>query len=67
MFAGPIAGNLVVLDGIGLEHAGTLGHKWIVRIGVAEKGGDAQQDLADGQSGRPLVLENVQADAAVAV
>lgn len=67
MLAGPITGNLVVLDRIGLEHTGTFGHKWVVRIGVAEKGADAQQDLADGQSRRPLVLENVQADASVAV
>lgn len=36
-------------------------------VGVCEQRADGQQHLADGERGAPLVLQDVQADAAVAV
>jgi len=36
-------------------------------VAIGEQGADGQQDLGDGERGAPLVFEDVQADAAVAV
>lgn len=66
VLASPVASNLIVLGAVGLVHSGRVGHQRVVRVGVAQQRADAQQDLADGQRRAPLVLENVQADAAIA-
>jgi len=64
---GPLLGHLHVLSVVALEDARDLGHQRVVGVGVAQERADGQQNLADGESRRPLGSENVQADAAVRV
>ena len=46
----------------------TLFHKKILtRVAVCEEGADGEEDLGDGERGAPVVLEDVEADDAVAV
>ena len=42
-------------------------HQGVVGVTVREEGADGQEDLRYGQRRTPVVLENVQADRAVAV
>ena len=44
-----------------------LRHQRVVGVGVAQQGRDGQQHLGDSERRRPLVLEDVKADAAVRV
>ena len=41
---------------------GHLRPQGIVGIGIGQQGQDGQQNLGNGQSRRPLILENIQAD-----
>ena len=52
---------------IRLENSGDLGDQGIVRIWITEERADREEDLADGESGRPLGPQDVQADGAVGV
>lgn len=52
---------------VGLQKLSDVGDEGIVGVGVGEEGADAEQDLGDGEGGTPLVLEDVEADAAVRV
>ena len=52
---------------VGLQKLSDIGDEGIVGIGIGEEGADAEQDLGDGEGGGPLVLEDVEADAAVGV
>lgn len=42
-------------------------HKRVIGIGVGEKRTNGKQDLADGQCGTPLILQDVKADASVRI
>ncbi len=42
-------------------------NKWIIRVGVGQQAANRQQHFADGQCRTPLFLENIQADASLAV
>ena len=44
-----------------------LGHQRVVGVGVGEHAADAEQHFGDGQGGRPLVTQDVEADGAVGV
>jgi hypothetical protein len=50
-----------------LEQLCNVRDQWIVGIGVRQEGANAQEYLGNGQSGRPLVLENVQANTSIGV
>ena len=63
----PIASSLVVLISVALINVSDLGHEGIIGVGVSEQGADGKKNLRDGESGRPLVLQDVQADGAIAV
>lgn len=52
---------------VALVDVGDLGHQRIVGVGVSQQGADGEEHLRDGESGRPLVLEDVEADGPVAV
>ena len=67
VLAGPLAGGSFVLLAVALVLVGDVGHQGVVRVGVREQRRDGEQHLADGEGGRPLVLEDVQADASVGV
>lgn len=55
------------------KHFGTvqttnrLGDLNLTRVAVCEEGADWEEDLWDGEGGTPVVLENVEADDALAV
>ena len=63
----PIASSLVVLILVALKNVSDLGHEGIIGVGVSEQGADGKENLRDGEGGRPLVLQDVQADGAIAV
>ena len=44
-----------------------IGDQGVIGIGVGEKGADGEQDLADGQCGAPLVLQDIETDTSVIV
>jgi len=44
-----------------------LGDKGIIRVGIGQQGTDREQDLGDRQSRAPLLLENIEAYASIAV
>lgn len=63
----PGARRGLVLGPISLVHVSDLGHQRIIRVRVRQQRTDWQEDLWYGQSRAPLFLENVKANAAVAV
>ena len=46
---------------------GDAGHEGVGGVAVGEEGADGQQHLGDGEGGAPVLLQNVQADGALAV
>mmetsp|Transcript_4025 Transcript_4025/g.12001 ORF Transcript_4025/g.12001 Transcript_4025/m.12001 type:complete len:201 (+) Transcript_4025:1624-2226(+) len=44
-----------------------LGHERVVRVGIGQQRTDRKQHLGDRERGRPLALQDVEADATVAV
>ena len=67
VLGGPLLGELVVLGAVGLEEAGDVGDERVVGVGVGEERADGEEDLGDGESGRPGLLEDVETDRAVGV
>lgn len=63
----PGAGHAVVLLAIVQILIGDAGHQGVSRVAVGQHGADGQQHLGDGQRGAPVLLEDVQADGALAV
>lgn len=61
----PFASDHFVEDAVGLVLGGDGGHEWIVGIGVGEEAEDAEENFTDGESGTPLILENVEADSSL--
>jgi len=59
---GPIEGPSVVF-----ELLSDLRDEGVVGVGVRKKGANREQHLSNSKGGRPLILEDVQADAAVGV
>ena len=57
----------VVLIPVLLELLGDAPHQGISRVAVCKEGGNAEQDLGDGQSRAPLVFQDIQADDALGV
>jgi hypothetical protein len=57
----------LVPEAVGLAHVRDLRHQRVVRVWVRQQRADGEQHLGDGQRRAPLVLEDVQADVAVAV
>ncbi len=39
----------------------------ITRVRISQHGADGEKDFGDSKGGRPLITENIQADASVAV
>ena len=52
---------------IALVDVGDLGHERIIWVGVSQQRADGEQNLGDGEGGRPLVFEDVEADGSIAV
>lgn len=58
---------LVMYGAVRLEQVRNLGHEGIVGVRVGEQRGDGQKHLRNGERGAPVVLENIEADAAARV
>lgn len=67
VFLGPFLGGGFELGAVALVELGDLGDEGVIGVGIGEEGGDGEEDLGDGECGRPLVLEDVEADGAVGV
>ena len=52
----------IVLCFVVLVDLGDLGRQRVVRVGIGEEGADGEEDLRDGEGGRPLILKDVEAD-----
>ena len=52
---------------IALIDVSDLGDERVIRIRVRQQRADREEDLGDGESGRPLVFQDVKADGAIAV
>ena len=52
---------------IALENVGNLGDERIIWVGVGQQRADREEHLGDGEGGRPLVFEDVEADRSIAV
>lgn len=63
----PFTSSALVSLTVGLVQVGNLGYERVIGIWVSEHGADREQDLGDGKRGTPLIPENVETDAAVAV
>ena len=58
---------MVVAIAVLLVDGGDLGHQRIIRVRVSQQGADRQENLGDSQSGRPLVLQDIQTDGTVCI
>ena len=56
-----------MLRPVTLQEVGDLGHERVIGVRVRQQRADGEEHLGDGQSGRPLVLKDVEADGAIAV
>jgi len=56
-----------VLGLVSFVQVGDLRHERIIGIGVSQQRADREKNLRDGQSRRPLILQDVKADATIAV
>lgn len=63
----PSPGGGLVPESVGLAHVCDLRDERVVRVGVGEQRADGEQHLGHRQRRAPLILEDVQADVAVAV
>ena len=52
---------------IALENVGNLRDERVIWVGVSQERADGEEHLGDGESGRPLVFEDVEADRSIAV
>lgn len=67
ILSGPLPSVSLVTAAVGLVGVCDLGNKRIVGVGVSQHGADRQENLGDCESWRPLIPQDVQANAAVAV
>ena len=67
VLSSPLLGGRLVLNSVSLEDLSDLRHERIIGVGVREQGADGEENLGDRESGRPLFLEDIEADGAVRV
>lgn len=63
----PLACDLTEARAVRLPQRRCLHHQWVVGVRVGQEAKDREQDIADGQGRRPVVLQNVQADGAMLI
>ena len=56
---GPFAGRGIVLGPVLEVDLGNLGHQRVIGVRICQERRDGKQDLGDGQSWAPLILQNV--------
>mmetsp|Transcript_31338 Transcript_31338/g.57827 ORF Transcript_31338/g.57827 Transcript_31338/m.57827 type:complete len:211 (-) Transcript_31338:4-636(-) len=67
VLGGPGTASLVILLTVRAVDVSNLGDKRIIRVGVREQRANGQQDLGDGQSRAPLILEDIKANATTGI
>lgn len=67
ILAGPLPSVSLVTAAVGLVGVCNLGNERIVGVRVSQHGADRQEHLGDCKSWRPLIPQDIQANAAVAV
>ena len=67
VFGSPFSSCTVVSSFVCFEKLSNIWNQWIVGIWVGEKAANGKQDLADGQGGTPLILQNVQTNSSIGV
>ncbi len=65
VFGRPLPCGAVVLDSVGFQELGNVGDERVIRVGVGKERTNTKQNLAYGEGGTPLILENVEADATI--
>lgn len=65
IFSSPFSGGGFISRSIGLVDVSNLRNKRIIRVGISQQRADRKQNLGNGQSRRPLVLQDVEADRAI--
>jgi len=64
---GPGPRGVLVFVPVRLVHVRDLGDQRVVGVWIRQQGADGQQHLGYSERGAPLVLEDVKADASIAV
>lgn len=64
---GPLPGHPVVLRPVGHVLCGDAADQRVSRVAVCQEGADGQEHFRDGEGRAPIVLQDVQADHALAV
>lgn len=67
LLSGPFASSALVSLTVGLVQVGNLGYERVIGIWVSQHGADRKQHLGDGERRTPLIPQDVETDAAVAV
>ena len=67
VLASPFSGSCLVLWSVSLVDVSDFGHERVVRVGVSQQRADRQEHLGDSEGRRPLILQDVQANATVRI
>ena len=62
VLTGPLLGSGLIFSTVRLVDLGDLRHERILGVGIGQQGADGEEDLGDGQSWGPLILQDIQAD-----
>jgi hypothetical protein len=67
VFFGPLLGSGFELGTVAFVELRYFRNEGVVWVGVSEEGGDGEEDFGNRKCGRPLILEDVEADGAVGI
>jgi len=67
VFFGPFLSSRFEFDSVDFVQLSDLRHKRVIRIGIGKQRRNRKKNLWDGESGWPLILQDVETDRAVGV
>jgi len=67
VLSSPFSSRSLVFRLVSLVDLSNFWHQGVIRVGVRQQGADREEDLGDGQSWGPLLLEDIEADGSVGV
>ena len=67
ILSSPFSGSSLVLCFVSLVDLGNLWHQGIIRVGITQQWAEWEENLGDGKSWGPLLLEDIKADWSVGV
>ena len=65
ILSSPFSGSCLVFSLVSLVDLGNFWHQRIIWVGVSQQGADGEENLGDGQSWGPLLLEDIETDGTV--